>query len=80
MVKKVISTDTEDQDNSKKERNVKRINCEFSPDVYEQIKITAWLKDVSMNQFINEAVKEYLDKHVSEDVEAIKKLARKMMK
>ncbi|PKM69861.1 MAG: hypothetical protein CVU94_01980 [Firmicutes bacterium HGW-Firmicutes-19] len=80
MVKKVISTDNEDQDNSKKERNVKRINCEFSPDVYEQIKITAWLKDVSMNQFINDAVKEYLDKHVSEDVEAIKKLARKMMK
>lgn len=80
MVKKVEVVENDEHDNSKKERNVKRVNCEFAPDVYEQVKITAWLKDISMNQFINDAVKEYLDKHVSEDVEAIKKLARKMMK
>lgn len=68
------------QSTEKQERKVKRVNCEFDPDIYDQIKITAWLTDNSMNGLINDAVKEYLSKHSNEDLEAIKKLAQKIMK
>ena len=63
-----------------KQRNVKRVNCEFEPDIYEQIKITSWLTEKSMNGLINDAVKEYLAKYSNDDLEAIKKLAQKIMK
>jgi len=60
-------------------RDVKRINLELPPEKYEEIKMMSLLLSKPMNQLINEALDKYLTEFDADEMEVLKKIAKKYL-
>lgn len=68
-----------DTKTNKPTRNIKRINLELAPEKYDEVKMLSMLLSKPMNTLINEALEKYLTEFDADEMELLKKIAKKYM-
>lgn len=64
---------------TKAKRDVRRINLELPTEKYEEVKMMSLLLSKPMNQLINEALDKYLTEFDADEMEVLKKIAKKYL-